>query len=402
MEYSKNRILNIIDTLILFFLALHVVTSQLNIVSSSIGLGGLIILVIFRLILNRDLYKPDKYLIYFFILLVLAYLLSSVFSIEPASSFSNSRRVLLFTGFFAAIIFIKDLRQLKIMLICLFVFSALVSIYEIVLFWNDIYDSQAPAGRLQRINYFGYPITNGEIKMLVLLLLVSLILIKEKFVLSRLWLILLSVPVLLSLYLTYSRNAILGLFAGLLVIGFARNKYFLAGFIIILVLFLLFAPMAVKGRLLSIVDFNHPTIESRFIMWETGVKIIKDNPLLGIGDTDIKPVYAKYKKIELHGEGSHLHNNFLQILASIGIIGFVSWCLTMIYIFYRQLKIYVLTKKNEVLSSLVIASIASMVAFQISGLTEWNFGDFEFAAVLWFMLGLAFLSQKLHKQSTAL
>ena len=72
----------------------------------------------------------------------------------------------------------------------------------------------------------------------------------------------------------------------------------------------------------------------------------------------------------------------------------------MIYMFVRQIKIYLLTRKNLVLNSLALVSIVSMIAFQISGLTEWNFGDFEFDAVLWFMLGLAFLAEKLfHKQA---
>jgi hypothetical protein len=66
----------------------------------------------------------------------------------------------------------------------------------------------------------------------------------------------------------------------------------------------------------------------------------------------------------------------------------------MIYLFVRQIKIFILTKKSAVLNAPAAASISCMIAFQVSGLTEWNFGDFEFAAVLWFMLALAFLAEK--------
>jgi len=135
-------------------------------------------------------------------------------------------------------------------------------------------------------------------------------------------------------------------------------------------------------------------------MWDVGLKIIRDYPVLGIGDTDIIKVYTHYKKIEFHGEGSHLHNNFFQIAALLGITGLAAWLTLMIYIFVRQIKIYLLTRKNLILNSLALVSIVSMISFQISGLTEWNFGDFEFDAVLWFMLGLAFLAEKLfHKQA---
>lgn len=224
----------------------------------------------------------------------------------------------------------------------------------------------------------------------------SVLLLKDKFLFSKFWIILLTIPVLLSLYFTSSRNALLGLFAGLITLGILKNKYFLAVIIIMIILFLVAAPLPLKERALSIVDFNHPSIKSRFIMWDTGIKIIKDYPVFGIGDTDIIKVYEKYKPVEFHGEASHLHNNFLQVLATTGIIGFTAWLALMIYIFIRQIKVYVLTKNYAVLNILTAASVSSMIAFQISGLTEWNFGDFEFAAVLWFMLGLAFLAEKLY------
>jgi O-antigen ligase len=129
-------------------------------------------------------------------------------------------------------------------------------------------------------------------------------------------------------------------------------------------------------------------------MWETGLKIIKDYPVFGIGDTDIIKVYTNYKAVQFHGEGSHLHNNFFQVAATIGIIGFITWLALMIYLFIRQIKIFILTK-NRFIECLGCCFYFCMIAFQISGLTEWNFGDFEFAAVLWFMLALAFLAEKL-------
>jgi len=227
----------------------------------------------------------------------------------------------------------------------------------------------------------------------------SVLLLKDKFILNKFWIFLLTIPVLLSLYLTSSRNALLGLFTGLITLGILKNKYFLASIIVIVILFLVAAPLPLKERTLSIVDFNHPSNKSRFIMWETGIKIIKDYPFFGIGDTDIIKVYKNYKPIEFHGEGSHLHNNFLQVLATIGIIGFTAWLALMAYIFLRQIKIYLSTRKYPVLNTLAAASIASMIAFQVSGLTEWNFGDFEFAAFLWFMLGLSFFAEKIYYTS---
>jgi O-antigen ligase len=188
------------------------------------------------------------------------------------------------------------------------------------------------------------------------------------------------------------------MFSGLIVMGILKHRVFLISMIVILVLFLLLAPLPIKERILSIADFNHPSIKSRFVMWETGLKIIKDHPVFGIGEVDLKKIYVHYKPIEFHAEGSHMHNNFLQLILNLGIPGFLIWLSLIVYIFIRQIKICILTKKHFILNALALASLISMVAFQISGLTEWNFSDFEFAAVLWFNLSLAFIVEKLYKQ----
>jgi O-antigen ligase len=234
--------------------------------------------------------------------------------------------------------------------------------------------------------------------MLILLLIIPFLFIKEDFVLKKYWLVIIIIPVFLTLFLTSSRNALLGLFAGLIIIGFLKNKKFLLIFLSAVILFLLFAPMGLKDRILSIVDMNHPSNQSRFIMWKTGLKIIKDYFWLGIGDSDLLLIYKNYKIPQFHGEGVHLHNNFFQIFLTLGVIGFVSYMLMMIYLIYRQIKIYIKTKSSSILNIIAVSSLACMTAFQVSGLTEWNFGDFEFAALLWFTLGLAFLSEKLYNQ----
>jgi O-antigen ligase len=399
---NKERAVKILDISTLVFLSLHVITSQWSVASSSIGLGGMIILAAARIIISRDVFNPEKKLFYFFGALILAYLLASIFSIDPANSFSNSRRVFLFAGFVVTIIFIRDLEDLKTILTVLFLFTAFISCLELVKYYIDYSVHSNVPFYEQRIQYYGYPITNAEIKMLILLLIFSLILLKEKFVFNKYWLALIAVPILLSLYFTESRNAFLGLFLGLVTLGVLKNKYFLAGIIVLVILFLVAAPYPLKERMMSIVDFNQTSIKSRFVMWETGTKIIKDYPIFGIGDTDIIKVYKNYKAIQFHGEGSHLHNNFFQVTATIGIVGFITWLALMIYLFIRQIKIFILTKKSALLNALAATSIACMIAFQISGLTEWNFGDFEFAAVLWFMLALAFLAEKLfHNQKKA-
>jgi len=152
---NKEKIVKYFDIGILIFLSLHVITSQWSVATSSIGLGGIIILAGFRLILDKNVYKPGNNFLYLFGAVIFAYIIASIFSIDPASSFSNSRRVLLFAGFFVTIIFLKDLKDLKIILIVLFLFTAFISVLELVKYYIDFSAHSEVPFYEQRIQYYG-------------------------------------------------------------------------------------------------------------------------------------------------------------------------------------------------------------------------------------------------------
>ncbi|MBZ0203322.1 MAG: O-antigen ligase family protein [Ignavibacteria bacterium] len=394
---SKDKAIKYTDSLMLIFLGVAVITSQLSIAASSFGIGGLIILTSFRLVLSRTDLHIDRTLLILFGLFITAQIISSLYSSTPMESLDNIyRKISIYIIFFAAILFIKSEGELKLFIKIFIIFTAIVSSLELSLFAFDIKTILNRPLSEFRLGYFGYAITSGEIKMTVLLLTIPFLLVKKDYIMNKIFLALLSFPILLTYYLTNARNAILGLMAGLIIIGALKNRYFLGGLIAFVVLFLLFAPAPVTERMNSILELNHPSNRNRFIMWDTGMKIIKDHPLLGVGDLDNNRVYRTYKTPEFHGEGSHMHSNVFQILVSFGAVGLMTWLLVMFYIFIKSIKTYFKTRKNGFLSLLVLTSITSMAAMQISGLTEWNFGDAEYAAVFWFTLALGFISHRLN------
>lgn len=375
-----------------------VFSSQFSIATSSIGIGGLIILTAFKLIISEEKFTIDKNLLYLFGAFILIQIISSAVCGNPSDSFDHIyRKISLYIIFFATILFIKDVKDLKKLLVTFIVFTALISTIEIIRFAIEyIPNPTKPLGEY-RLEYYGYPITNGEIKMMILLIIIPFFLVKKDYLMNKFYLFLLTLPLLITFYLTNARNAVLALFTSLIFLGFLKNKYFLVVLIATTVLFLEFAPISVKERILSIADLNHPSNQSRFVMWDTGVKIIKDNLLFGVGDVDNNVIYRMYKKPEIHGEGSHMHSNIFQLLVNFGFTGFASWLAIMVYLFYKQIKIRKQLKSSEFLNLLAIISMTAMISLQISGLTEWNFGDAEYAAVFWFGLALAFKAQKFYE-----
>ncbi|HJY64475.1 MAG TPA: O-antigen ligase family protein [Ignavibacteria bacterium] len=390
---KQNKILNIS---ILIFLGISFISSQLSVAVSSIGVVGLIILFLIKIITGKKPLYYDKTLLFLLLTFFLWQIVSSVFSNDPASSLIDTlKKVSLFFIVICSISVIESKEQIKKLLTALFIFSILVSTYEDIKYIIDFRAQDKLSLGDFRLSYFGYPITLGEIKMLILILIVPFILSKEKFLFNKWVLIIITIPILLSLYFTNSRNALLGLFIGLVIIGIMKHRYFLIGLILTVFLFLYFAPVNVKERIVSIIDITHPSNAIRFKMWETGLQMMKDKPVTGFGDVDFLSIYKKYKQPESYAEGVHMHNNILHITLLYGITGLLIWLALMIYIFLNQIRAYQKFKKDEFWNIILISSITAMFAFQVSGLTEWNFCDAEFAVLLWFIFSFPFISNRL-------
>jgi len=380
------------------FIGISFITSQLSIAMSSIGIVGLILLFAVRLFIEKKFTFSEKTLLCLLLIFFIWQVITSIISNDPAMALTGSvKKLSLCFVILCSVYCINNKKQLGTLLFILFFFTALVSVYESIRYLIDFENQTASDLADFRLAYFGSPITLGEIKMLVLLLMIPFILSKEKFVLNRWVLAAMALPVLLSLYFTNSRNALLGFFIGLLVIGIIKHRYFLAVIIFTAVIFFYVAPYPVKVRASSIVELNHPSNKARILMWETAVKMIKDKPLTGYGDVDILSIYKTYKTPEYHAEGSHMHSNIFHIPVLYGIPGLLIWLGLMIFIFFRQIKSFITFRNDEFLNIILIASLSSMIAFQVSGLTEWNFGDAEFIVVVWFIFSFPFIAINIAK-----
>ena len=85
---------------------------------------------------------------------------------------------------------------------------------------------------------------------------------------------------------------------------------------------------AVK-RFTSILDFNDPSSQTRFEIWQAAIDSIKDRPILGYGADTFRLVYPRYKTYDYVAKAGYLsvadnvHNYPLQITSALGIPGFL-------------------------------------------------------------------------------
>ncbi len=156
----------------------------------------------------------------------------------------------------------------------------------------------------------------------------------------------------------------------------------------------IFATSSAKGRLSSIFDPYNLSNQTRLALWSAGWKIFLDHPFFGVGDIDLAEYYKKYKSPYEKEIQGHLHNNYIHLLAILGITGFIAFIYLFGKIIFKLYRQYRLNIGDDFVSNFALASIGCIVAFLVSGLTEWNFGDQEIATMIWFIIGINFSLNK--------
>lgn len=140
-----------------------------------------------------------------------------------------------------------------------------------------------------------------------------------------------------TVLLTHSRGAFLALVATALWMAWRSGRLGRAVLALVAsgVAFLLFAPAHVLERLSTIGDTQESSANARLIAWSTALRMIGDNPLLGVGLRNFQPRFPEYSVIPL-GPSSQTyvaHNSYLQIWAESGSLAFLVYLLLLASVF---------------------------------------------------------------------
>lgn len=76
---------------------------------------------------------------------------------------------------------------------------------------------------------------------------------------------------------------------------------------------------------------------SRIVMWKDTLEMIKDQPVFGHGPSSYRWVYPRYKSWGEHRWVSYAHNDFLQLIADYGLIGFILLAAALLTVLVRLL-----------------------------------------------------------------
>jgi O-antigen ligase len=172
--------------------------------------------------------------------------------------------------------------------------------------------------------------------------------------------------------------------AGAYLLWFVRRWLVAAVPIAAAVAFLL-SPPAVRERFTSLI---HPkqgvdSNEFRVVTWRTGMRMLEQHPLLGVGPEGVKLHFTDYVPSDIArplppGWYGHLHNIYLHYAAERGVPTMLTlmWLLwKILFDFWQGLRVLPPGRSNR--RFLLQGSIAVVIATMVAGFFELNLGDSE-------------------------
>ena len=151
-------------------------------------------------------------------------------------------------------------------------------------------------------------------------------------------------------------------------------------------------------RLDTIDDFDkYQSNTERILIWQSAWNMFKDHPVLGVGlgqyteNYQQKYISPQAKEPKL----GHAHNNFMQMLAENGIVGFAGFVIMFGYIIFKNLITWV--KVRNVYALMIVSATVCLL---LQGFTEYNVGNSAVIKMYWLILGLLVVLSEFYKKET--
>jgi O-antigen ligase len=361
---------------------------QFSIAAANIFLALSLLMWLFNAIATRRLQVPRFF--YPLAVYAAATLVSAAFSDDPNASFVDSKQLVLFLIVPMVFEFARGTRAPFVVQVIITV-GALSALYGIFQFGVLQYDNlgRRPQGAL------GHYMTYSGILMLVTCAAAARIL----FTRDRLWPSLMMPALLVILGLTFTRSALVGACAGVAFLLLLKDLRLMAVMPVLAALFFVLAPPQVTNRFMSMFDARDPTRVDRVTMLKVGSRMVKANPLVGVGPTRVGPRYREFLDPDAPSNPvPHLHNVPMQIAAERGLPALLAW-LWMIGVLtidmVRGLKVPASQTSDGGSDTrfLAAAALGVIVAMFAAGLAEYNFGDSEFLMLFLVLMTLPYAAK---------
>lgn len=378
-----------INTILIF---LFLISSFISIASGNIFLGILVLCFFIKAYKKKANIDSEckKYFIAIG-LFTLTMLLSALFSGDIMYGLNRWADMWIwrFMPFIVVIFLLNNYVDAKKVMITAFIGITVTSVYAVY---------QGLSGMSRANGFYGHPMTLGG--WLCIFLPLLLIEFFEKKLLKQYhWLAGLAFCICSAgLVFNATRGAWLavGIVCGLLLIYYmlkSKRNMVIGALFIILISVLLVNNTKFMHRLDTIDDFNkYQSNTERILIWKSAWNMFKDYPILGVGLGQYTENYQK-KYISPQAKEpnlTHAHNNFIQMLAENGIVGFGGFIIMFGYIILKNFIDWLKTKN---VYALMITF--STICLLLQGFTEYNVGNSAVIKMYFLILGVCVVLTKL-------
>jgi O-antigen ligase len=220
---------------------------------------------------------------------------------------------------------------------------------------------------------------------------------------ERLWPMLVLPALVVALATTASRNAWVGACSGIAILLLMRDFRLVGLLPVLAAIFIALAPAQLTDRfyaMFTIRDASRQTAtteasvrsnQDRVAMIRSGIRIIKDHPLTGVGPDMVMDVYPVYRdKTAVNQLNPHLHNVPVQIAAERGLPALAVW-LSFVFVLVRD---FLRQRRAGTFAFLPNAGLAIVAAMLTAGMFEYNFGDSEFLMLFLLLVTLPYAAAR--------
>ena len=210
--------------------------------------------------------------------------------------------------------------------------------------------------------------------------------------------------IVVALILTSTRAAIAGLALGVAAMAIANStrRILIASMVAVIILLPLGMLAVERSRGISVFDPEEGSTAYRLEVWREALRIIKDNPIVGIG----KGSEGKLKeRLGLYDDGrlppGHFHSTPVQIAVWWGLVALIfyfSFMTVFLIQTWRSIRSGSPTRPWQV-QGVALGGLGAIVAFNVSSFVHFNFGDGEVVMAFWLLTGLAFAVRRIDSES---
>jgi O-antigen ligase len=365
-------------TLLLGFVA----SLQVSIALAGMLLAGMLVAWVATLVRDRVRPSAPRFIVPLIIYAGVT-LLASAFSVDPVTSFVDSKQLLLF----AVVPAVYDLargRRAATVIDVIVTVGAASAAFGIIQYGMLHYDSL----RLRPQGALTHYMTYSGVIMLVICAATARLVFGSR---DRVWPALVMPALVVALALTLSRNAWVGACVAIGLLLVLKDLRLSAVLPVIVAVLFAIAPDGITSRMMSMFDVQDPSNQDRLAMIEVGARIVVNDPLTGVGPNMVPRVYETYRPdYAINPTNPHLHNVPLQIAAERGLPALVIWVWFVVAVVLALFRVF-RQSCDRVLAATGLAAVVAMLA---AGLFEYNFGDSEFLMLFLVVITLPFAAMR--------